>query len=249
MGGGRVTRRRESLPPSAFETIATEIEALILLGELAPGDRLPSEAELSAKYAVGRSTVREALRVLSSRDLIFTTRGPGGGSIVSLPNAASVSGRLEASLSRLSAGAVISVESLLEVRRMIEIPAAGMAARRSRPEDIEELRAQIGSASLRDAESILRSNREFHRALLHATGNELLEIVEMPVFRVLGTKFDRDRVDASYWTDIHADHVLLLEAVESSDPVAAERIAGEHITRLQQVYLTATVDPEEVTGE
>ena len=61
-----------------FNRVATDLQRLIMTGDLALGARLPSEAELSIQHGVSRSTIREALRVLESQNLIVTTRGASG---------------------------------------------------------------------------------------------------------------------------------------------------------------------------
>ncbi len=67
----------------AYEQVADQLRELVLSGKLGPGDRLPVEGSLSAEFGVSRSTVREAIRLLSSQSLVHTTRGPTGGTFVS----------------------------------------------------------------------------------------------------------------------------------------------------------------------
>jgi len=69
----------------AYEQIAEQLRDLIMSGELAPGERLPNEANLARQFGVSRATVRESLRVLSAQNLIRTAKGSGGGSYVTLP--------------------------------------------------------------------------------------------------------------------------------------------------------------------
>ena len=59
----------------AYQQVADQLLARVLDGSLAAGDRLPAEGELAVAFGVSRSTVREAFRVLASRDLITTVRG------------------------------------------------------------------------------------------------------------------------------------------------------------------------------
>jgi DNA-binding transcriptional MocR family regulator len=74
----------------AYRQVADELRSQIMRGALAPGERLPSEAELSRAFGVSRSTVREALRSLTSQHLIETLRGVQGGSFVAAPDPARV---------------------------------------------------------------------------------------------------------------------------------------------------------------
>ncbi|WP_438803621.1 FadR/GntR family transcriptional regulator [Microbacterium hominis] len=70
--------------PRAWQTVLTKIEDDLLEGRLAPGDRLPGERDLAASLGVGRSSVREALRVLEVMGLIRTATGsgPNAGAII-----------------------------------------------------------------------------------------------------------------------------------------------------------------------
>src|SRR5690606_27188041 len=71
---------------TAYQQVAEQLRELILTGALSAGDRLPPEAELAATFGVSRSTVREALRVFASRDLIRTARGTTCGTFVNTVN-------------------------------------------------------------------------------------------------------------------------------------------------------------------
>src|SRR5690606_7572843 len=68
--------------PKTAELLAQEIASEILSEELSPGDRLPLEGEMIARYGVGRSTVREALRILEVNGLIVMRAGRHGGPLV-----------------------------------------------------------------------------------------------------------------------------------------------------------------------
>src|SRR5438876_352461 len=67
---------------SSYQALADGLRAQITSGKLRPGDRLPTEPQLCAQSGLSRSTVREALRLLTSQNLIVTTRGVTGGSFV-----------------------------------------------------------------------------------------------------------------------------------------------------------------------
>ena len=87
----------------AYQELANRLRDQILAGTFTPGDRLPIEPELSALYGVSRSTVREALRVLSSQNLVTTVRGVTGGTFVIRPEPDQISSYLQASFSLLTA--------------------------------------------------------------------------------------------------------------------------------------------------
>ncbi len=227
--------RRESARP-AYEELAAALRAQILSGELIPGDRLPIEPDLSAQHGVSRSTVREALRVLSSQHLITTTRGVVGGSFVAHPQPEQISGYLETGLSLMTLFQGITVDLLLEVRDMLEVPAAGLAAQRHEPEHLDELKATLFDSRAVSAGDLFPRNRSFHEVLLRMAGNPLLEVVTQPVFRVLNDRFAREAAPKRFWSQVDADHRAILAAVETRDEAAARAAMHDHLARLRTTY-------------
>ena len=67
---------------SSYRQVADQIQDLIIAGDLVAGQRLPSEAEMIPLFGVSRSTIREALRILSTNGLVVTRRGVNGGTFV-----------------------------------------------------------------------------------------------------------------------------------------------------------------------
>lgn len=232
--GGGVPRREASRP--AYQELAAALRAQILSGELRPGDRLPIEPDLSAHYGVSRSTVREALRVLSSQHLVTTTRGVVGGSFVAHPRPEQISEFLETGLSLMTMFENISVDHLLEVRDMLEVPAAGVAAVRHVPAQIEELQDTLFDPRTVQAGDLFPRNRSFHDVLLRMTGNHLLGLVAQPVFRVLNERFLREAAPKRFWTRVDADHREILAAVRARDEAAAREAMHEHLQRLRGTY-------------
>lgn len=224
-------------PQLGYERVADALRDMILSGELLPGERLPPEAELTARMEVSRGTLREALRVLSSQKLLTTTRGVNGGTFVAEPSVEDVSEYLETSLGLLSRGRV-SVPQLLEVRAMLEVPAAGLAARRRTQADLERLASSIVAVDSRDAPEGARwsANSNFHVLLLRAAGNPLLDMVTQPVFSVLRERFLRERADASFWRTVADEHAAILEHVRAGRADAASRAMRAHLAALRDTY-------------
>lgn len=225
----RAPRRR-----TAYEQLADRLRTRILSGELAPGDRLPIEPELCEQYGVSRTTVREALRQLSSQNLIVTTRGVTGGSYVTAPEPAHISDFLAASIGMLALHEGVSVDALVEVRDLLEVPAARLAARRRTPAQLDRLRAAVAEPA--GDEKSFEHNWRFHTELLQATGNPLLEVVAEPVFRVLQSRFVRDRAPEQFWTTVDHDHREILRAIEAADGAAAEEATRRHLEHLRLAY-------------
>src|SRR3954462_2632771 len=159
----------------AYEQVADQLLAMITAGELSPGDRLPSEAELAADFGVSRTTVREALRILATRNLIHTRKGMAGGHFIVEPTVGSISEFLVANYGLLAAANTVTLEHLLQAREMIEGPAAAIAARNRDDGDLERIRSTLSDdiASVSEADALAKF-RNFHLYMLEATKNQLL---------------------------------------------------------------------------
>jgi GntR family transcriptional repressor for pyruvate dehydrogenase complex len=234
-------RRSARAPGLAYLEVAERLRERILAGRLAAGDRLPAEAELCAEFGVSRSTIREALRILSARHLVTTCRGVSGGSQVAQIDHEDVGELLRDAVVLLSRSAGCTLAELIEVRGLLEVPAARLAAQRRTPAQLEELRATIpGSPDLRHNVEV---NRRFHHVLVQLAGNRLLTLVTEPMFHVLQTRFLSHRATVEGWRRILDDHAAVLAAVESGDPERAGREMAEHLVRLRVTYR----DPEATT--
>src|SRR5690349_931282 len=110
----------------AYEQVADQLRELIVSSALSAGDRLPTEAELCQQFGTSRSTIREALRSLSSQSLIRAKRGANGGITVASPSPGDVVAQLDTALSLLAGTGELNAEELFEARRLLEVPAAAM---------------------------------------------------------------------------------------------------------------------------
>lgn len=221
----------------AFQQVADQLRKLVVHGELAPGTRLPSEPELAAQFGVSRSTIREALRMLSSQHLITTSRGVGGGSYVTHPEPEEISRLLHTNIGLLTGTKQVGVPELLEAREVLEVPAARFAAIRHSDAQLERLRSALpATISDRPEEWTFQVNAAFHKAILDAAGNELLRLVTAPIFTFLQTRFLRNRATPQFWDQVWEDHGVILEAITSGDPDRAGAEMLRHLETLRPTY-------------
>lgn len=221
----------------AYQALAEALRARILSRELEPGQRLPVEPELSAEYGVSRSTVREALRVLASQNLVTTTRGVAGGSFIVYPRPDQISDYLEASLGMLALADGLTVDALIEARELLEVPAAGLAASRRSEAQVDELRGTLFDPSAVDPDLLFEHNRTFHAVLLRASGNPLVEVLARPLFRVLNERFVRARAPVPFWSEVDRDHRAIVAAVAAGDAAAAQAATLAHLRSLRPTYV------------
>ncbi|MEV6298358.1 FadR/GntR family transcriptional regulator [Actinoplanes sp. NPDC051861] len=222
--------------PPAYQQLADELRADITSGRLQPGERLPPEPELCVKIGVSRSTVREALRLLASQHLIVTTRGVTGGSFVAHPDATQLADGLSTGFALLAHSAHVGLADLLELRRALEVPAAGLAAIRRTDGNLTELRGALFDPAIDDFDTMLAAHSVFHRAIAKATCNPLFELVGSPLYQASYGEEVTGGLPDGYWNRIDADHRLLLSCIAMQDAEGATRAAAQHLD-----YIAETV--------
>ena len=211
-----------------YEDIASHIEELIITGELSPGDRLPAERELAEKMHVGRGAVRESVKLLSERGLVDVR--PGRGTFVSEPGGDALVSSLERFL-KLGPG---SYDDLLEIRQVVEVAIAGLAAQRANAKDLEDLGVTVARMdnSIESPVEFIDADLEFHLTLARATHNpvfprlmdvfiDMLRTVQLENFRVPGAP-GRGQV----W------HKKIYEATTAGDAQAASDAMRQHLNQV-----------------
>jgi DNA-binding FadR family transcriptional regulator len=219
----------------AYEQVADQLRELIMSGDLPPGHRLPNEAALAAQFGVSRPTIREALRELSALSLIRTTKGANGGSFVTVPTADHISEFLGANISLLSQTEHVGLDEFLEARKLLEVPAARLAATRCTETHLEQLRAAIPDRPL-EREEQFNYNKDFHSKLVEASGNMLLSICAQPVFSVLQTSLKRGTLPRRFHDRVNDDHRALVASLEAGDEETVAQQMSEHLDYLSITY-------------
>jgi DNA-binding FadR family transcriptional regulator len=157
-----------------FDDVTAQLHEAIVSGRLQPGDRLPTERELTEIFGVGRPTLREALRFLEANGVIEIRPGKKGGAFVVSPSEQT----LASALSTLLALGRAPARDLAEFRLSFEPENAWWAARRATPDDVaglEELAAAAAAAAARPDEwmRVGEIDASWHEALARATKNSL----------------------------------------------------------------------------
>ncbi|ORL99335.1 FadR/GntR family transcriptional regulator [Prescottella equi] len=201
--------RNGPLVPQLEQVLRGRIDS----GEWPVGRRLPSEAELAAELGVGRSSVREAVRLLA-RDGWLDVRH-GVGTFVAEPPAAAA---LEQLLRRSR------VLEVLEVRRALEVEAARLAAERGHSEDLADLRRQVEERHVSrsaSASEFVSADLDFHRSVVVLAGNSVLTALFDSVRPVLHAALVDMVENEPALPDTGGAHDRLVAALELGDGAAA----------------------------
>jgi GntR family transcriptional regulator, transcriptional repressor for pyruvate dehydrogenase complex len=206
-------RRQTTTPERVAETLRDYIDA-----RLEPGDRLPSERALCQMLGVGRTTLREGLRILQSEGRV--TVRPGSGAYVTAQEAGTGFAHWP---ERLDA----SVEELLQVRVALEPLAASLAAASGMPRADKEhalrvpLEQMDGSLDPEHLERRIAADLAFHTAVARLAGNAVLLQILAELSALLA---ESRRVSLSYTrrlSRVRSGHARICDAILESDPDAA----------------------------
>lgn len=203
----------------------------IVRGEIPSGDALPSEEDLASQFEVSRPVVREAVKELAVLGMVESRQGR---STRVTPDHDWSPFAPELLTARSEVGAVNDfLLEILELRRLIETCAAGLAASRASDEDIARMAREVEmmDASVGDLERFTDGDICFHNAMLRATGNHLLtRLIDMigPVLRFGRLISLTRRPDGP--VDSQQGHRRVLEAIRAHDPESARAAMREHLS-------------------
>lgn len=238
--------------PKLAERVVATLRAQIAGGEIGPGQKLPTEGQLTETFGVSRTVVREAIASLATDGLVESRQGAG---VFVLEQPVSAFSSLSQEISKVS-----QAINVLEVRMGIEIESAGLAAMRRNA--AQEARIQEAffefERLLKLGEPTGKADFAFHREIASATNNPFyVEILDALGDRTIPCDraspwYSVEVLSVEYLTGLQREHLAVLKAISAGDPQAARDamrahlIAAQHryrnrLTTQQAEYLAATV--------
>jgi GntR family transcriptional regulator, transcriptional repressor for pyruvate dehydrogenase complex len=217
------------------EEIAEQILESIIDGRHAAGSSLPPEAELALEFRASRITIREAIRILRTQNIVRINRGRG--TEVNPPNSWT---SLDA-IMRVAVGGQDSLpfvtERLLEARRIIEVGAVQLAAVRRTEDDLELLARSVDEMAqalkLDDIDAIVDADMRFHEQILKASGNLFVPLL----FDSFGPLLVQVRRQTSSIPAVREGalrhHKAILAAIRGADAAKARVAMDRHLNPSQ----------------
>jgi GntR family transcriptional repressor for pyruvate dehydrogenase complex len=209
----------------------------VLLGDLLPGEELPSERDLSDQFGVSRTVVREAIRSLTGKGVIEARNGKKAR--IGLVGRDQVVESMQLFLrGRRSGHSALPYSKVHEVRRMLELTVVELAAVRRSDHELALLRRAYEEmcGCKEDLRSLSVLDVEFHRLVAEMSGNELFVVMLDSISGVLTEIRERTLGMPGRPDSAVRYHGSILEAVSAQDPAAARAAMEEHLNDSAQVW-------------
>lgn len=207
------------------DQVIQQLQEKISLGIFKPGDKIPTEPELMRLFGVGRSTIREAVRVLAQAGLLEVRQG-NGTYVLNITNS------LEPLEHRLRRAKILEV---YEVRRILELEIAKLAAQRRTDDDLvqmhESLNKRYEASSVNNNSDFVYNDLAFHFAIAVASQNSVLIDLYKSFSNVLRDALGELVSDQELYRNQISIHEQLLDAIERKDAKAAEYWTAENLNR------------------
>lgn len=218
------------------EGIAEQLFEEIIAGHLTPKEPLPAEGELAATHGVSRLTIREAIRILRTQNVVRIRRGRG--TEVNPPEEwTSLEAIVRASAGPTGQGGLVP-ERLLEARRIIEIGAVQLAAERRTDADLADLAERLegmkAASTDHDVARFVDNDISFHDVIMRASGNVFVPLL----FGTFGPLLIEARRQTSAVPEIQKNaieqHGNIIRALTAGDPEEARVAMEEHMLQTQR---------------
>jgi len=209
------------------EQVTEGLIALIDAQDLAPGDSLPSEAQLAEEFGASRPVIREALKTLQGQGLIEMTTGKNA-TLKPISSA-----MLRAFFERAIAFKSASFRDLIEVRRGLELQSVALAAARCDQDDLARLRATLDAmrAQMANPSQFAEHDVQFHLHIAAAARNPILfyliESIRDAMRETVLMGLQHRLTQADYEL-VQAHHERILQALEAHDAAQAQAAMQAH---------------------
>jgi GntR family transcriptional repressor for pyruvate dehydrogenase complex len=219
------------------QVVAHRMLEMIRRGIWAAGAQLPTEKELMQKLAVGRSTIREALQILSTINVVQATAGHG--TFIKAPTAAGV---FRPDLIAFLIGNPFALE-LLEAREMIEPQCVRLAAIRGTEEDFDRIEQLLDAhhAAYLEGSPVSKFAARFHVMLAEASHNSVAASFMSSILEILMQRGRQIDHIPDYQKREVKEHREILSVVRSREPDRAAEMMRRHIVKSATTYDTGDI--------
>jgi GntR family transcriptional repressor for pyruvate dehydrogenase complex len=209
--------------PSLGSEVLKSLINYLFSGEVTPGDRIPSERQLTELLGVNRPAVREAVRTLAFLGLLDVRQGSG--TYFRDPDQDLLFTLFEMSLTFGER----RLEDLVEARGELEVLVAGMAAERRTSDDAKELGELLAVMRRTQGSDFVEADIEFHSKIAVIARNDVLKDMLKGVRLMVRNWMAHNVRAAGSTTVMYNDHVPICKAIVAGDPDAARDAMAKHM--------------------
>lgn len=217
------------------EQIIEQIRDMIIDGTLKKGDKLPTERNLAEQLGVSRASVREALRALEIMGLVESRQGDGNFIRQSFESS------LYEPISLMFMLEESKPKDILELRRMIEIEAASLAAVNMTDEQIKDLKNLVDNMKTSENEDEnVQFDIQFHYKIAEASGNFLVVNILNVISNIMDKFIKNARSmiisNEENWKNLNEQHENIYNAIYAHDPNAASLAMRKHFELIDKYF-------------
>lgn len=219
----------------AYQIIIEEIKEYCLHKNLKPGDKLPTERELASRFNVSRTSVREALRKLEIKGIIEIRQGSG--SFIKTTEFPQLGEELSSTIMNVEKKLVYE---MLELRRVLEVECAFLAAQRANSSDLEQIRQalELMEEAKGNVELGLEADLAFHLQIVRASHNtiflQLIETLSGHMKDTIRATRKQRLSDPTRMQDTIDEHKKIFVAIASGQAEVAKQLMEKHITQVRK---------------
>ena len=220
------------------EQVEDQIYHYILDTPIEPGAKLPNEFALAEKFRVGRSTIREAVKLLSSKGIVEVRQGSGTYVVTT------VKGLSDPLNLRSVQDKNALAFDLVNVRLLLEPGIAEMAAQNATPEDIERMRRLCDrvETKIHEGDRYIEDDIAFHTCIAESSKNtvveQLIPVIDTAVMMFVNVTHKK-LIDETIMT-----HRMIVEAIAKHDPIGAKAAMVMHLN-FNRTYIKKLYDGED----
>ena len=241
---GRASPAQKRRPANLPKAVTTELVDRIVRGVYPPGSPLPPEPVLGEAFAVSRTVVREAVKILQEKGLVQVRQGTG--TIVTEPVIWDMLDELVLHTTVEAEEGVAILDDLVVTRRVLESDMANVAAREADGETVDRLRELVdGMDELVDDPLVYaRHDRAFHDTIMQASGNRLARgVVRSLENQVVNTARYMGKPERALCVASNRGHRRIQECIAAHDSEGAAEAMFSHITEAWLVRRGSPPDP------
>jgi DNA-binding FadR family transcriptional regulator len=226
----RIVRRKLS------DEVLDRLLRLVTSGELQPGDAMPSERELMARFGVGRPAIREAMQGLANMGLVAISHGERAR--VQELTAQSIMRQVDQSAHIMLQRSSASLEHLKNARLFFERGMVREAAHKATPDDVARLRATVEEQRLclGQADRFMAADMRLHTQIAAISGNPIFVSVSEAMLGWLKAYHVELLIWSGKETFTLAEHEDIIAAIAAHDADAAETALVRHLERSRSLY-------------